>query len=255
MTRILACANLKGGEGKTTLARHVAYHAASLGMKTLAIDLDPQANLTDSLLPEAQENSSAAELFDATFFPDRIRLAESEKNLWLLPADTRLDALAEIPGDRATLVNRVRTNLRAIAGFDLIVIDTPTNAPLCTLSGLAAADGAVSPVQMDAFGLAGAARLVQAIQRVRTHYNPKLAHIGFVVNRFNSRAASHGDLLAQCRAKRLRLLNSVLRERVAVQDALGRRMPVWRGPRGCVNARAAHEMRALCNEVLVGVGL
>jgi chromosome partitioning protein len=108
---------------------------------------------------------------------------------------------------------------------------------------------------MDAYGIAGAVRLTQAIQRVRTHYNPKLAHIGFVVNRFNSRAASHGALLAQCRAKRLRLLDSVLRERVAVQDALGRRMPVWRGPRGSVNTRAAREMRALCSEVLAGVGL
>jgi len=255
MTRIIACANLKGGEGKTTLARHVAYHAASKGLKTLAVDLDPQANLTDSLLSDEQKHTSSAELFDAEFSHARLRLAESEKNLWLLPADARLDALAEIPGDRATLVNRVRANLRDIAGFDLIVVDTPTNAPVCYLSGLAAADGAVSPVQMDAYGIAGAVRLTQAIQRVRTHYNSRLAHIGFVVNRFNSRAASHGELLAQCRTKRLRLLDSVLRERVAVQDALGRRMPVWRGPRGSVNTRAAREMRAVCGEVLAGVGL
>lgn len=255
MTRILACANLKGGEGKTTLARHLAYHAASQGWKTLAVDLDPQANLTDSLQPEQEEASSTAELFDAAFSPNHLRLAESENNLWLLPADARLDALPEISDDRTTLARRVRENLRAIAGFDLIVIDTPTNAPVCTWSGLAAADGAVSPVQMDAYGIAGAARLVQAIQRVRTRVNPKLAHLGFVVNRFNSRAASHSDLLAQCRAKRLRLLDGVLRERVAVQDALGRRMPVWRGPRGRVNTRAAQEMRALCREVLAGLGL
>jgi chromosome partitioning protein len=152
-------------------------------------------------------------------------------------------------------VNRVRTNLRAIPGFDLIVVDTPTNAPICYLSGLASADGAVSPVQMDAYGISGAVRLTQAIQRVRAHYNPKLIHIGFVVNRFNSRAASHGELLSEFRAKRLRLLPTVLRERVAVQDALGRRMPVWRGPRGRVNTRAAREMRAMCAEVLAGVGL
>ncbi|MBN8888442.1 MAG: ParA family protein [Rudaea sp.] len=255
MTRIIACANLKGGEGKTTLARHVAYHAASRGRKTLAVDLDPQANLTDSLLTEAEEFTSSAALFDAAFSIEQVRPVESEKNLWLLPADARLDALADIPGDRSTLVKRVRASLRAIAGFDLIVVDTPTNAPVCYLGGLAAADGVVSPVQMDAYGIAGAVRLTQAIQRVRAHTNPRLVHIGFAVNRFNSRAASHGDLLAQCRAKRLRLLDSVLHERVAVQDALGRRMPVWRGPRGRVNARAAREMRALCTEVLAGVDL
>lgn len=254
MTRIIACANLKGGEGKTTLARHIAYHAASKGWKTLAVDLDPQANLTDSLLPDARGYTSSAELFDATFRRDALRVAASEKNLSLLPADARLDALAEI-GDRATLVNRVRANLRGIAGFDVIVVDTPTNAPVCYLSGLACADGAVSPVQMDAYGIAGAVRLTQAIQRVRAHYNPKLVHLGFAVNRFNGRAASHAALLAQCRAKRLRLLPTVLHERVAVQDALGRRMPVWRGPRGRVNTRAAREMRALCIDVLAGVGL
>lgn len=255
MTRIIACANLKGGEGKTTLARHIAYHAASKGLKTLAVDLDPQANLTDSLLPDSEGYTSSAELFDATFSPERLRLAESEKNLSLLPADSRLDALAELGGDRATLVKRVRANLRGIDSFDLIVVDTPTNAPICYLSGLACADGAVSPVQMDAYGIAGAVRLTQAIQRVRTHYNPKLVHIGFAVNRFNARAVSHGELLAQCQAKRLRLLPTVLHERVAVQDALGRRTPVWRGPRGRVNTRAAREMRALCTDVLAGVGL
>ncbi len=255
MTRIIACANLKGGEGKTTVARHIAYHAASKGLKTLAVDLDPQGNLTDSLLPDTQGYTPSAELFDAEFSHANLRLAKSDENLWLMPADARLDALAEIPGDRATFVRRVRANLRSVSGFDVIVVDTPTNAPICYLSGLAVADGAVSPVQMDAYGISGAVRLTQAIQRVRAHYNPKLIHIGFVVNRFNSRAASHSELLSQFQAKQLRLLPTVLRERVAVQDALGRRTPVWRGPRGRVNTRAAREMRAMCAEVLAGVGL
>lgn len=255
MTRIIAFANLKGGEGKTTLARHVAYHAVSRGLKTLVVDLDPQANLTESLWSGARTSASSAALFDAGFAYAAPGVQETEKNLWLLPADARLEALAEIAGDRRALVRRVRANVRGLTGFDLIVVDTPTNAPLCYLSGLACADGAVSPVQMDAFGIAGALRLTQAIQRVRAHYNPTLVHLGFAVNRFNARAASHGDLLTQCRARRLPLFNSVLRERVAVQDALGRRMPVWRGPRGRVNARAAREMRALCTEVLSGVGL
>ena len=255
--RIITCANLKGGEGKTTLARHIAYHAASKGFKTLAIDLDPQANLTDSLLPDGAKEgyTSSAGLFDAGFSHAKWKLAESDNRLWLLPADARLDALAEVAGDRASFVHRVRHHVRGIPGFDVIVIDTPTNAPICYLSGLAAADGVVSPVQMDAYGLSGAVRLTQAIQRVRAHYNPALVHIGFVVNRFNSRAASHNGLLAHFRAKQLRLLPTVLRERVAVQDSLGRRTPVWRGPRGCVNTRAAREMRAMCSEVLAGVGL
>jgi chromosome partitioning protein len=255
MTRIIACANVKGGEGKTTLARHIAYHAASKGWRTLAIDLDPQANLSDSLLPEGVACTSSAALFEADFVPAALRLARSEANLWLLPADARLDTLAEVAVERATLVKRVRANLRAIRSFDLVVVDTPTNAPLCYLSGLAGADGVVSPVQMDAYGIAGASRVIQAIQRVRTHYNPKLVHLGFAVNRFNARAGSHGELLRACRARGLRLLPTVLHERVAVQDALGRRMPVWRGPRGRVNTRAAREMRALCADVLTGIGL
>lgn len=256
MTRIIACANLKGGEGKTTIARHLAYHAAARGLRTLAVDLDPQGNLTDSLIPEGEGTyTQSSGLFESGFSHAKLHLAESDRNLWLLPADARLDTLAEIPGSRTGFVQRVRANLRGIAGFDLIVIDTPTNAPICYLAGLAAADGAVSPVQMDAYGISGAVRLTQAIQRVRAHYNPRLVHIGFVVNRFNSRAASHAQLLGQFRTKRLRLLSTVLRERVAVQDALGRRCPVWRGPRGRVNTRAAREMRALCAEILTGVGL
>ncbi|MFC6842357.1 ParA family protein [Xanthomonas theicola] len=258
MTQIIACANLKGGEGKTTLSRHLAHYAQKAGYKTLAVDLDPQTNLTYSLRPRGDNTAatSSASLFVDDFSPEKIVLVQTSDGIDLLPADERLDVLAEIEGARSALVKRASTALRAVAArYDVVVVDTPTNAPVCYLAGLAAADGSVSPVQMDTYGLNGAVRFLKEVQRVRSHYNPKLKHLGFVVNRFNSRAKSHQELLEAARGKGLPLLGTVLRERVAVQDSLARGMPVWRGPRGTVNRLASTEFRSVCAEILAGVGM
>ncbi len=258
MTRIIAVANLKGGEGKTTKARHLAYFAQEAGKRTLTIDLDPQGNLTDSLRPRGYktEATGSASLFTDDFSHEKVALIPAADGLDLMPADERLDVLAEIEGARTAMVKRARQALLRLGeGYDVVIVDTPTNAPVCYLGGLAASDAVVSPVQMDTYGLTGAVRFMAAVQRVRAHYNPKLKHVGFVVNRFNSRARSHQELLEAAKAKGLPLLTTILRERIAVQDSLARGTPVWRGPRGSVNRSAAAEWRAACAEILSLAGV
>ncbi|WNL48579.1 ParA family protein (plasmid) [Dyella sp. BiH032] len=259
---VIACSNLKGGEGKTTVIRHLIHFAAEvLGFRVLAVDLDPQGNLSDSLIGFQRPAgfTTTAELFGEEFDPAQVKPVEvpgSNGNIFLLPSDHRLDLLAELDGDRKVFVKRASSHLRAMAkNFDIVLIDTPTNAPLCYLAGLAAADGSVSPVQMDTYGLTGATRFQQQLQRVRSTYNPRHRLLGFVVNRFNTRAKSHGETLANAREKQLPILQTVLKERVAVQDALARAMPVWRGPRGTVNRTASQEFKAMCQEVLTAAGV
>lgn len=256
---IISCSNLKGGEGKTTIARHLVHYASEvLGLRVLAADFDPQGNLTDSLTSEkASARSSTADLYADDFDLAGVSVLESATNISVLPANKKsLEALAEVAGGRKALVSRASSNLRAVAkGYDVVIVDTPTNAPLCYLAGIAASDGSVSPVQMDVYGLRGATDFVKELPRVRATYNARHKHLGFVVNRFNARAKSHAEILDQARASNLPILDTVIRDRIAVQDALSRAMPVWRGPRGTVNRNASKEFKTMCREVFAAVGV
>lgn len=247
---VIACSNLKGGEGKTTLAWHLCHAAIELNLRALAVDLDPQGNLTTALRETPRIPLTAGQLFEANHSIDDA----PRDGLHLLPADQALNSVAELRETRKDLVRRASAGLRKLAqSYQLVIVDTPTNAPLCYLAGLASADWAVSPVQMDAFGLAGARDMLAAVQNTKAHYNPRLRQLGFVVNRFNSRARTHHDMLATARQARLPLLDTVLGQRQAVQDSLALGHPVWHGRRA--DRRASAEWRAACAEILKAGGI
>lgn len=255
---IISCANIKGGEGKTTISRHLAHFADEAGLRVLAIDLDPQRNLTRTLTPDdaGEVKQSSVGLFDGSITAETFAPVRVSENLDLLPAARGLAALHMIALDTAELVKRAKAAVRAIAqSYDVVVIDTPTNAESCYMAGLAASTAVVSPMQLDVYGLDGATDFQAVFQVVRSRFNPRLAHVGYVINRYNARAASHKRFYQQAQEAGLRLVRTPLRERIAVQDAAGRRTPVWRNPGGTVNRRAAEEFRGMCRDVFAGAGV
>ncbi|WP_017461388.1 ParA family protein [Dyella ginsengisoli] len=259
--RIIACSNIKGGEGKTTLARHLAHFAEERGLRTLAIDLDPQGDLSASLTPLAMEvdedeASNSAELFIADFDVANVKLINVSDRLALLHSTDDLDEVTELDERSSALVKRARDNIRALAkDFDVVIVDTPTNAATCYKTGMAAAHVTVSPLQLDTYGMRGAQKFIRKLNQVKSTFNPTVKHLGFVVNRYNSRAKSHAQMVEELREAGFNLFPTILRERAAVQDALDRQMPVWSGPRGTVNRTAAKEFRNMCAEVYLGAGV
>lgn len=259
MARIIACSNIKGGEGKTTLSRHLALYASEImGLRTLAIDLDPQGDLTVSLCAAGVEPS----YFSPALFGEEFSVDEA--NLGLVKVSDKLDLLAssddldDIGDDRERneLVRSGRASIRALAEpYDVVIIDTPTNAPACYKTGMAAANCTLSPIQLDTYGMRGAEKFIRTSTKVKSVFNPTLKHIGFVVNRFNSRSKAQASMLEDLRASGLAVLPTVLRERAAVQDALDRQSPVWSGPRGTVNRECAKEFRQMCQYVLERAGV
>lgn len=258
MARIIAYSNIKGGEGKTTLCRHQAHYSETQKFRTLAIDLDPQGDLTVSLNPsdvDVHDYTVSAELFTPEFDPAEAKLIKVSDYLDLLPSTDHLDDLAEMD-QQANLIKRGRDSIRKLAQrYDVVIIDTPTNAPVCYKTGMAAAHATVSPLQLDTYGMRGAQKFLRTSTQVRTAYNPALKHAGFVVNRYNSRSKSHQEMVEMMKQEGFDLLPTILRERAAVQDALDRQMPVWSGPRGTVNRQAAREFRDMCAEVFRRAGV
>ncbi len=192
--------NNKGGVGKTTLVYHVAYMLGDLGYKTLAVDLDPQANLTSMFLDEERlikiyENENKRLTILDSVKPltkglGDITDAYIEKineNLFLIPGDLELslfeDRLSDNWGkclDRDEAAFRVISSFYRIiknAGlkynFDYALIDVGTNLGAINRSTFISSDFIVVPMAADLFSLQGLKNLGTAVIRWKSEWSDR----------------------------------------------------------------------------------
>jgi chromosome partitioning protein len=188
--KIIAIANQKGGVGKTTITRELAACCALRGFQTLAIDCDPQGNLTsswvDSDVYEATLSHVLIEPEPATGgkvepLPLDDAILESPiENLDLVPADIRL-ARFEMQPDYLT--HRLRNQLKEHGkGYDLVFIDCPPQLGKLLTAALYASDYVIVPCASDAMGLQGLSDLAFTIEQVRKNVNSDLKMLGAIIN-------------------------------------------------------------------------
>ena len=182
MAYVLAVSNQKGGVAKTTTALSLAAEVARRGLRVLAVDLDPQSNLTLGLGldPEGFRGRSCYDLLarrevsvedvaqpvamkgleTLRVVPSEVRLAQAEKELY---GEVGFDEL-------------LKAKLQAASDqFDLVVLDCPPSLSLLTVNALAAADEVLVPVQCEFFSAKGVVRLMELVTVVRERRNPELA--------------------------------------------------------------------------------
>ncbi|MGJ5676768.1 MAG: ParA family protein [Nostochopsis sp.] len=175
---IIALANQKGGVAKTTSTICLGGILASLGT-VLAIDLDPQGNLTTGLGVEVADDSKScydviteqAEVIDA--------VVATKSGLSLLPADINLakgetEILIKV-GNFYILKEKLAPVLNQ---YQHILIDCPPSLGLLTVNALAAADAVLIPVQCQFFALKGLAALLETVASVQKRLNPQLRILG-----------------------------------------------------------------------------
>jgi chromosome partitioning protein len=164
---VISVANQKGGCGKTTTSVNLAAYLAQKGRRTLLIDLDPQGAATTSL-------GIKKRTLDMTIYNvmvDDVDLAEvviSEvaPGLDIAPANMNLSAaeqgLVSQPG-RETII---KMKLKALNGYDYIIIDTPPSLGILTLNSLVACNTLIIPVQAEYFAMEGMSQLLKIIKMV-----------------------------------------------------------------------------------------
>jgi len=210
--QVIAFANQKGGVAKTTTALNLAVAFKESGHRVLAVDMDPQGNLTMSqgVDPDKVEKS----MFDVLVH--RIPLSEVivEREIDVAVASIDL-AGAEIA--MAAQIGRERVLQKAVAevrgDYDFICIDTPPSLGLLTVNALTAADKVIVPVQCEYLSMRGLVQLQNTLQMIRENLNPKVEIEGILPTMLDSRTVhakeaveileeNFGDLVFQSRIRK-----------------------------------------------------
>lgn len=256
--RTLAIANQKGGVCKSTLTAHIAYAAIEAGLRVLLVDFDPQGSLSETFVAiddEVQPGLPASALFSST--PPEGEPEVLGDNLAIIRADKTLSMLS---GGASGAEKRPAQNLRRFASrFDLCLIDTPGaigfNPPM-TVAALVAADAVLCPFSVGLYEAKGLRDLWNYIRSIKTPaYNPRLRFLGLLPARINTKSKEE---LAALEGMRVvfgaQMLPGMLAERVAVKQAIMRRVPVWKNTKGAGHLAAAKEWRAVCARILSDLG-
>ena len=189
MGKVIAIANQKGGVGKTTTAINLSASLAHLEEKVLLVDLDPQGNTTSGLGLEKTKIQQCVYNALITETPlEKIVLTTGRDYLDLVPATIQL-AGAEI--ELVSTVSRedkLRSALNAVAKkYKYVVIDCPPSLGLLTINALTAAHEVLIPIQCEYYALEGLGQLMNTVDLVKRHLNPRLTVGGVVLTMFDTR--------------------------------------------------------------------
>lgn len=189
MGRIIAIANQKGGVGKTTTATNLSACLAEKGKKVLAIDMDPQGNMSSALgIDKNNIENTIYELILEECSLEECRVEEVIENLSIIPSNVNL-AGAEI--ELIGLDNKefiLRKYVEAVRDkYDFVVIDCPPSLNTLTVNAMTTADTVLVPIQCEYFALEGLSQLIHTINLVRDRLNPNLEIEGVVFTMFDAR--------------------------------------------------------------------
>lgn len=189
MGRIIAVANQKGGVGKTTTSINLSSCLASLGKKVLAIDMDPQGNMTSGLgIDKNEVENTIYELILGEVEVEKTICTGEIENLDILAANVNLSA-AEI--ELIGVENRefiVRDEINKIREqYDYIIIDCPPSLNILTINAMTTADSVLVPIQCEYYALEGLSQLIHTVELVKDRLNEKLEIEGVVFTMYDAR--------------------------------------------------------------------
>ena len=211
----LAIANQKGGTGKSTTAAALAQAAAHSGRRVLAVDLDPQGNLSFFLAADVTR-PGALEVLEG--IPAAEAIQSTAGGLDVIPASWNLQTISSGKGS----ARRLKAALQPIAGnYDVIIIDTPPTAGELQYNALMAATDLIIPLQADIVGLQGFYQMADTARQIQQS-NPALTIKGYILTRSGGRSTLARQMAEtiEARAQEMGIpFLKAIREAVAIREA------------------------------------
>lgn len=216
MSKIIAIANHKGGVGKTTSVASIGAILASKGKRTLLIDLDAQANLTSSYLPEEPEETIYNALKGETPLP----VKNLRENLDIVCSSLEMAGVELEISSKMSREYILQELIEPVKDkYEYILLDCPPSLGLVTLNALVAATDLYIPLTAEALPSRGLKMILDIIQMVKKRLNPSIALSGVIITRWKN------SNLSKMVEETLRsnfgeaLFNTKIRENVSVAEA------------------------------------
>lgn len=207
---ILTIANQKGGTAKSTTAAALAQAASSRGKKVLALDLDPQANLT-FFLGAISEAPGTYDLLTGK----QPEIQATNGGIDVIAGSWDLQTVGSSQGS----ARRLQDHLKPIAAkYDFVIIDTPPTAGELQYNALMASDKLIIPLQADILGLQGLYQMLDTAAQIQAR-NPNLQAAGAVITRYTGRSTLERQMLEAIRSNDAIPLIGIIREAVAIREA------------------------------------
>lgn len=248
MTRIIAVLNHKGGVGKTTTTINLAAALQQKKKRVLLIDMDGQANLTESCGLSIEEEQA---VYGAMKGEYPLPLVELDNGLTIVPSCLDLSAaeseLINEPG-RELILKGLVAKLLDSRKFDYILIDCPPALGLLTLNALTTADFLIIPVQAQFLAMRGMAKIMNVIEIVRERLNPNLNIGGIVITQFDKRKTLNKSVAELIKGSFCnKVFKTVIRDNVALAEAPIKGLNIFEYNKNCNGAK---DYMALAQEVM-----
>ena len=197
MGRVIAVANQKGGVGKTTTAINLSACLAEKGQKVLAIDMDPQGNMTSGLgIDKDEVEKNIYDLMIGQVGVEEVLQKEAIENLDIIPTSIDLSA-AEIEligvDDKEFIIRNAIAPIKD--NYDYIIIDCPPSLGLLSLNALTASDTLIVPLQCEYYALEGLSQLLGTVRTVKQHYNEHLELEGVLYTMYDTRLKLNSQVI------------------------------------------------------------
>jgi chromosome partitioning protein len=214
----IAVLSQKGGTGKTTTVRTLTDVLRRVGLDVLAVDLDPQGNLSDyfDVPPDADPTiadvlagqAKAADAIHDDVLPANLGLAESEL------------VLSGKMGREMTLRRALRDAKRR---YDVVLIDCPPALGLLTVNAVVAADYALLSAEAQYFAMQGVEQALEVIELAKENLHPDLEWLGVVLNIADMRTVHSREALTQLKERfGERVFDSVIRQSIRYAESAER---------------------------------
>jgi len=246
--RVISVLNQKGGVGKTTLTTNLAHGLAIKGYNILAVDLDPQAQLTASLgIQEDSEKVLEKSLLDDA--PLHSVTLPARENLSIVPTSHGLSALEKLSGNGASSGFLLKNKLEhEIGKYDFIIIDCPPSSGLLVLNSILASKEIITPMTGDYLGLQGLAYLMRTLKRFEKILEQKLSQ-WVVLSRFQTRRRLSQEVKSRLREYfPNKILKTDISESVLLAECPGFGKTVFEYRPG---SKSADEYRSLVDDFLL----